>query len=549
MLILRPSTSFLLFSVSLPAPALAQSALDRIAPAASLPAEAPEAPVPTAVRPSIEIEGPAKKAKPPVSVFAGAVTIVGMKALIPADFADILGRYVGRLLPGDQLAELAGSIADRARSRGYALATAWIEPQRVSSGVLVVRLDEGRIDELRFEGPEQAAVRRALSPLADGNPVRIEELERRVLIAGDIDGVRVRRTRFVREGERGILIVQVAEERTATRLVFANDGTRPVGPEQLRFDLDVNGVLAADDALSVTYSTTPFQPEELWFGRVRYGKRVSANGTELAFVTSGSIAHPGAYLKPFDLESRSWFVGAELLRPMLRRRDESLWFQAELGVRSLRQSRRDVLIRDDRLTVARATLHGYSQLAGGRIRISSTLSQGLNLFGATGPRDPMSSRFDADATFTSLSIWSDWTRTLGGPFSFRAAAQSQFASQPLLISEETGLGGTGFLRGYDWSERSGDEGVMALAELRYLWKQPFKAIRRAQLYAFIDGGEVDNLRSGFGSGSLASTGGGIRADVTARFGANFEVAVPLSGARYDTNDRTPKLNFRLVRSF
>ena len=83
----------------------------------------------------------------------------------------------------------------------------------------------------------------------------------------------------------------------------------------------------------------------------------------------------------------------------------------------------------------------------------------------------------------------------------------------------------------------------------YLIDQPFDIIRRAQLYAFLDGGKVTNLRGGYGSGTLASAGGGVRADITKAMGANVEVAVPLTGARYDTGDESPKLNLRLVRSF
>ncbi|MBB5710209.1 ShlB/FhaC/HecB family hemolysin secretion/activation protein [Sphingomonas xinjiangensis] len=483
------------------------------------------------------------------AIFAGAISIAGLQALSPADFADLIAEQIGKTLATDQLASLASSIADRARSRGYAFASAWIGPQRLSNGVLTVSIDEGRVDAIRFDGPEQPAVRRALAALINGKPARLGDVERRLLIAGDVDGVRIRKTQFLREHGKGVLLVRVTQDKLAARVALSNEGTKPIGPEQLRLDVDMNALFSSDDAFTVTYSTTPAEPSELQYGRLRYANRVSADGTEVALVASGSAAKPGAYLEPLDLESRSWFVGAELLHPLWRRRDASLWLQAELGVRDLQQWRRSVRIRHDRIATARVSLYGYSDLAGGRLRVSTTLSQGFGIFGATRLADPLASRYDADATFTALSAWSEWSTELGGQFSLRLAAQSQLASQPLLITEETGLGGTGFLRGYDWSERSGDQGVMGLAELRYLWNQPFGMFRRAQLYVFLDGGQVGNLANGFGSGELASTGGGVRTDFTANMGANLEVAVPLTGARYDTDDETPKLNLRLIRSF
>lgn len=529
-------------------PAHAQTALDRVAPAALRPPEQPE---PTAPKPrvAIDVDAPSGTAAGGTAIFAGAVTILGLQALSPADFADVIAAHVGKTLSPEQLASLASAIAERARSHGYVFASAWIEPQRLSNGVLTVRIDEGRVDEIRLEGAEQPAVRRALAPLISGKPARLDEVERRLLIAGDVDGVRIHRSRFVREGGQGILIVRATQDKLAARIALSNEGTKPIGPEQLRLDVDINALFSSDDAFTVTYSTTPAEPEELQFGRARYAKRLSANGTEMALVASGSVARPGAYLEPLDLESRSWFLGAELLRPLWRRRNTSLWLQAELGVRDLQQWRSAVRIRHDRVATARVSLYGYSDFAGGRLRVSTTLSQGLGLFGSTALGDPLASRIDADGTFTALNAWSEWSTDLGGRFSLRLAVQSQLASQPLLITEEAGLGGTGFLRGYDWSERSGDQGTMALAELRYLWNHPLGLARRAQLYAFLDGGQVRNLNNGFGSGALASTGGGVRTDLTTDMGANLELAVPLSGARYDTDDETPKINFRLIRSF
>src|SRR5690606_36681616 len=100
-----------------------------------------------------------------------------------------------------------------------------------------------------------------------------------------------------------------------------------------------------------------------------------------------------------------------------------------------------------------------------------------------------------------------------------------------------------------WSERSGDRGIMGLAELRYDWKNALDAVPNAQLYGFVDGGTVSNLESGFGSGSLASVGGGVRADLGSRIWADVGVALPLSGARYDTGDENPKVNAIVAKSF
>lgn len=479
----------------------------------------------------------------------GAIAILGLHAMSPGDFADVIATCIGRPMDREDLVTMTNAIARRAQAEGFAFATASIAPQRLRNGVIAVQVDEGTIDEIRIEGAEHRGVREALAPLASGKPVRIAELERRLLIADDIDGVRVTGRRYLRENGRGVLVVMVAHDRFAARAVMANEGTRAVGREQLTLSADINSVLASDDSITLTWSGTPAEPDELQFGRIRYEKRISRTGTEVILVGSMAMTRPGAYLTPLQIKSRSWQAGLSLLQPLKRRRHRSLWFQADLNLRDLHQTLRGATSREERIVTARGSLYGFMGLAGGRLSNGLTLTQGVGLLGASDAGNPLASRLDADGTFTTLGFWSDWSGSLAGSLGLRIAMQGQLAFQPLPVSEELGLGGSGYLRGYDWFERSGDEGVMGLAELRYNFDQPVTAVRRAEVYTFIDGGSVGNRDGGFGGGTLASGGGGIRLDFTRRFGAGLEVAVPLTGERYDTGNRSSKINFRLNGNF
>jgi hemolysin activation/secretion protein len=548
---MRASTFTVVVSVLVmfaPAPVAAQQVLDRTLPSARMPVEA-EAPVRDSPPPvDVQVEQ-AESLPRGQEVIVGAITLTGLEALKPADFADVISPRLGQSLDDAGLRALAAAIAQEAQARGYAFATARIEPQRLSNGVLTIDVSEGRIDEVRLEGPDEPAVRAALAPLVSGTPVRLDEVERRLLIAGDIDGITIRNSRYLREDGRGVLLVEVSRDAVVGTVAVSNEGTKPLGPVQARLEADVNGLLAGDDSLSLSYTGTPLDPRELQFGFVRYEKRVSAAGTELALTGSFSQSRPGAYLRGLGLRGRSWYVAASVLQPLWRRRDASMWFQGELGLNTLLQWRNGTLIREDRSAVARATVYGFADFAGGRLRSSLRLSQGLGILGATETGDPLASRVDADGTFTSLYAWSDWTRPLGSSFSVRLAAQGQMASQPLLISDEISLGGSAFLRGYDWSERSGDDGIMGTAELGYDWGEPLDLFPNVRLFAFVDAGRVSNIDSDLGSGSLASTGGGVRADLGDSLLAAFQVAVPLSGPRYDTGDESPKINLWLAKTF
>ena len=479
----------------------------------------------------------------------GAIVVEGLVALSPQDFADIVQDYSARTLGAGEMSALSDRIAARARERGFIFANAVISPQSLSSGVLRVSLDEGVIDEIRIEGDADPAILSQLEPLRDGRPVTLARLERHILLADDISGIRLRSPRYEREGERGVLIVEARRDRFSGRAELANDGSQPIGPLRARIDFDANGLISPFDEIDFTYSTVPTEPGELQYLAGRYSVVVSPQGTEVSFGASYSATRPGAYLADRDIFGKSARVSGRLRHPLRRSRGFSIWVDGELEFRDLRQDRFGALARHDRIPVARLGFYSRALMLDGAIRGGLTLSQGLDILDATQQGDPLASREDASPDFTVLSGWFAWERALASSLELALAGRGQLSSTPLLITEDIGLGGNSFLRGYDFSERSGDNGIMGSAELRYDWRNPLGMLRRAELYAFADGGVVGNLEDGRGSGSLASSGGGIRTDLTRNLDLDLELAFPLTGPRYDTDDKSPRFNVAVTQSF
>ncbi len=161
----------------------------------------------------------------------------------------------------------------------------------------------------------------------------------------------------------------------------------------------------------------------------------------------------------------------------------------------------------------------------------------------------MRSRRDGSAIFSKLEAWADFDLPLGGPFSMQLQAEGQIASRPLLSSEEMGLGGRYFLRGYDYREYSGDKGVAGSVELRFDLPKLGAPVRSAQLYGYADAGSVGNYEGGTGGGSLASAGGGIRAYLGRDLDASFEIGVPLSQGADPSDDKSPRISFVIGSRF
>lgn len=530
----------------------AQSRLDRADPSVverALPALRSTAPA-KAASPLTDAGAPAVADQIAVTGVVQAIAVDGRGAIPASAFADVIGRSVGRHLSRAQLTELVAAIADVARRRGYVFATATIEPQPMAQGILHITLNDGRIDAVRVVGARNAAADRILNKvLVTGRGVRRRDLERAIGLVGSLPGVTVKGSQFLRQDGFDILLVTIAQNPASFYAQIDNRGSSEVGPVRGTILANLRNVAQAGDELGLIGSFTPAQPSEFAFVRARYSAPVDTIGSSLSVSASYGRSHPGASLKPLDIIGESVDVGIAYARPILSSRSRSLAAVVEL--RSLRtdQSLAGVQIRNDRLTTLTSSLQGMANLGFGILRGEVGAITGVPLPGVTRDGDPLASRIDGDGRFFAANYLIDMTMPLSARTSIVLASTAQIASRPLLASVEIGAGGPGFGRAYDYAERTGDDGILGSAELRTdLGPVLGRRIDRLQLFAFVDGGVVGNLRGGVGGGTLMSSGLGARLGIGKIDGA-VEIAIPINADRFDTGNRSPRISLRLARSF
>jgi hemolysin activation/secretion protein len=532
-------------------PGAAQTALDRADPtiaARALPR--PSLEQPERARPT-EVDAASRAAAgatltPPVR----GVRVRGAEGVPSSAYAAAVNPLIGRALDRAALARLAGDVAGAVRARGYPFATAAVAAQPMADGLLQVDVDLGQIDAVRVIGARSAAADALLVDTLTGHgAVTQKMLERALLLVGDVPGVRVTETRYVRQDGFGILLVTIASDRATAYAQLDNRGSAEVGPVRSTLLASLRGLAGDGDELALIVAQTPFEPNEFAYLRVRYAAPVDSAGSVLAVAGSVARSNPGAALAPLDVVGRSGDLSVSYTRALVRTRARSLWGSAELRAVTVTQTLRSMRLRRDRLATATASLSGQATIAGGALRSELAGVVGLPLAGVSHAGDALLSRADGDARFVLATWQMDYTHRLGGPFAVMVAGAAQLASRPLLATAEIGLGGPGFARGYDYAERTGDQGAMASAELRADAGRVLRGvIDRAQGYAFVDGGRVSNLRDGFGSGTLTSTGLGVRAG-TGRLDGMVEIAFPLNADRFDTGNRRPRISLRLSRVF
>ncbi|MBW4331794.1 hypothetical protein KY084_13045 [Stakelama sp. CBK3Z-3] len=475
-------------------------------------------------------------------VTIGAVLVTGAPDIAQSDFADAIAPYIGKTFSGDDTQKLLSAISDVARDHGYIFATSSIAPQTLAAGVLTVSIAPGRIDRVRLTGAQRKEVDSLLSPLV-GKPARQEMLDRLLMLATDFPGVSIGKVRYSVENGQGVLIVPVEYDRVRGWASVDNSGSKALGPVRARLGVDASALLAADDRVTVQGIVTPLQPKELTVLYGRYAYLLPDALTELAFSTTYGRTNSGGRWQSFDPKGNSIGFNASVTRTLERGRNDSLWTTLDFNYVKTDQYWEGDRYQRDRIASIGIALNGYTALAGGRLRAGAGLRQGLTIFGATQQGDPLASRTGAGSKYTLFRAWANWEGTLAGPISARLALTSQLTTDPLPAIDQITIGGPYFGRGYDFSERAGDEGILASAELRAdLLDTDSGWLRWMQLYAFGDGGDVRDLRDSYGTGDLYSSGAGARFKLADQLRFSVEAAFPINQPRYDAGDKSPRIS-------
>lgn len=472
-------------------------------------------------------------------VFVGSITISGSDNLGSANFSEIIENNIGLELSEEDLRSLTQQIADQAREEGFLFAQASIPEQAIKLGLLQIQIDDGRIDEVRIIGSDNKALYNLLISL-EGTTAMKKLVERKLILANDIPKIIVRKTRFITENGRNILEVNVSERKNRAVISADNFGTENFGPVRASLSVNYEGLFSDSDAGSLSVRSNPIDPKELVFVSANHSVAVGNSGTRVGISGSAGKTQPGSFGSFGDIEGDSRFVSVFTSHPIKRSNDSSLWLNANAAYLTVEQEVAGELLRVDTQVTFSVGLSSNSALWGGRLRTGTTVTQGVGILGTTRLGNPLSSRFDGDGVFTKASLFLNWRGQIAGDLGLQLNGFGQVANRPLLASQELNIGGAFNARGFNFSEISGENGLTGLAEVYYNINRPAKWLDRLQPYIFVDGGYVDNINDGFGSGSLLSSGLGLRAYI-GKFNFEVEGAFPLYSDRFGDDDN-PQLN-------
>jgi len=464
--------------------------------------------------------------------------------------------YLNREIPLAAVFQLAEEVTAEYRRRGMVLSRAVVGPQRIEDGVVTIQILEGYIDKVGIEGNAggyRPYLERYLAPVTASRPTDGAALSRALLLTRDLKGLDVRSVVTPSPTLAAAADLSLVVERRPFEAYVAvdNRGTRWLGPVQVYGGAIFNDGLGLGERISATVVAAP-DDNELGFVALSYEQPLGGSGLRMNAFGSYARTRPGDELRALGLEGESTTLGAGLDYPILRSRAMNVFVRSVFTARDSNSANDliDPLFDDKIRTLSAEFLGNYADVSGGFTSGRVALTQGLNVFGATEDGDADKSRATGSAQFTRFNIELSHTRPLVQEVMVQVAVAAQVSTHSLLASEEFGLGGSSYGRGFDNSELTGDDGLAGKVEL-------FRTFRGAGLasiepYVFYEAGavrQIDPLPGEARRDSLGSAGVGVRVALNDVVAGSLEFAQPFERDVASRGDRDGRVFFTLSAAF
>jgi hemolysin activation/secretion protein len=478
---------------------------------------------------------------------AQAIEIQGSTVYSPGELQALAVPYTNRTISVADLFQLADEITAKYRNDGYILSRAVVPAQNLSTSAASVRLTvvEGFVSSYQVQGYNSPMIEGYASQITTSRPLRAGDLERFMLLVNDLPGVTAHAVLSPASDVVGgtVLTVETTHKLYDATIAADNRGTEYIGPYQLYAGAGVN-IPSWDGRLSGRWITTP-SIRELQYGEASYQQNIGTDGLRMTLYGNDFKTRPGFTLAPFNTRSYGNIFTGTLTYPIIRSRSQNLEAHGLVGEDDLvtRVANNSTLppSSNDHLRFVRAGLHYdlADQFQGVNI-VTAEVSQGVKAFGASasGNLRPTPSRPNQSAAFEKfvgeVSRQQDLPWIYPGIGLLGAAEMQLSPSNALPASEQFGLGGPNYGRGYAPSDVVGDEGWAAKVEVQYTstlpqdWQSWAGWLDHYQLYSFYDRGRVFHNVSSLGSAQLSSGGVGVRLAIANRVTADLEAAKPLS---------------------
>lgn len=504
-----------------------------------------------------------------INLTLNTVELTGVTVYTQAELEPVYADKMGQAITLADVYGIATALTNKYRNEGYILTQVVVPPQTIEDGAVTLQVVEGFVSNISVEGDDAESAINLVERYAHGidtdKALNVEDLERYLLMISDLPGVEARSILSPAAGQPGAADLRIIVSRDPYDALLAVDnyGSRYLGPIQFSASGSLNSYFGNNERITgqVVLAPDPGTDSEadleLGYFSVGYDQPITllGKGTTASLFASHTDTRPGFDLAPFEVEGISRYMSASLSHPFIRSRTQNLIGRLTFDWRQLesRSNVQNTLEDNIRAVRANANYEFLDTLVGvGVNSIGLQASHGLDVFGASGEGDANMTRGSGDPQFWKLNADVRRLQRLTSDVNLLVAGSGQWTTDALLSSEEFGVGGVNFGRGYDPSEIIGDKGIAGKVELQWNTPAPVDFLDSYQVFGFYDAGRVwneDPTNNAQKRDGIASTGLGLRTNFMDAYKGDMFVALPLTRDVQTQNDTDARFYFSLSRSF
>ncbi|WP_181705367.1 ShlB/FhaC/HecB family hemolysin secretion/activation protein [Chthonobacter rhizosphaerae] len=509
-----------------------------------------------------------------LTVRLAGVDVTGTLAGFEQTTAALLEPLAGRDVSVAALFAAAGALERAYASKGYLLARVIVPAQTLEDGgrMSLVVLDGfiERIDDSALPARVRARIAAVTGSLVGRRSIRRDDIERRLLIAGETPGTALRSI-LKRGAEKGgaVLVLETDHRPVSGSVGFDNGMSDALGNWRMTSSFELNSVAGRGEQLYLGFAGHPTLSDTIGFFASDPRNRSIGGGATLPIGSDGLLVNleairtdasprpdPAAPTFSSSFERYS----ARLRYPFLKSRAFALSTEVAFDVI---QDRVDTIaptatsLSLDELRVLRASVNlsiasPWDDAVSARI----AFAHGLDAFGARAASDATAvlplSREGADSDFRKVEAVLSWSRQVADHLAVGATTAAQWSfGDPLPGSEMFSPALSSSSLGFDMGSIQGDAGYWLRGEIASPWS--FATGHGLDLtlepYTFGGIGQVwleEPTAAERASTRLGSIGAGLRLGTAAatdprRFDVSFEWARQYRSGSEDEEDRFTSL--------
>jgi len=207
-------------------------------------------------------------------------TVMGKEHIV-----SLMQPYVGTMITSAELKAIAAKITQLFVEQGYATTKCIIPAQQVSNGVVVLKVVEGQLGQIKLSGAEtyRYDVRLFLAQLHDlqGKVIHLPTLNSRLRLLSQLPATRVQPTLVQQAGGVTDLVLKLTDLEDNFSLSVNNSGSRFTGKNRISSSAVFNNVTGNSDVLIMALTTSLNNVKYLGSMSFNYQRPVGGSGGKL----------------------------------------------------------------------------------------------------------------------------------------------------------------------------------------------------------------------------------------------------------------------------